>query len=188
MGGRASRMGGGDKALIEIAGRPILDHALTRFRRQVGALALSANGDPDRFARYGVPVLPDAADGPEGPLGGVLAGLTWAATLPGVAFLATIPGDAPLPPENLVVRLLAASQDGGPASAAGPRGIEPLHALWPVAVKARLEALVAEGARGPKRALEELGAPLVAFDGRDDFLDIDEPADIARVESALSGR
>ena len=186
MGGRASRMGGGDKALIEIAGRSILDHALDRFRPQVGALALSANGDAARLAGFGLPVLPDAPDGPEGPLGGVLAGLAWAAALPGVTHLATIPGDGPCPAENLVARLLEAAGDGEPAAATGPRGIEPLHALWPLALLPELERLVAEGARGPKRALEMLGARLVAFDGPADFLDVDEPADLARAEGLIA--
>ena len=184
MGGRASRMGGGDKALIEIAGRSILDHALDRFSPQVGPLALSANGDPSRLARFGLPVLPDDAHGPEGPLGGVLAGLRWAETLPNVTHLATVPGDGPCPPQNLVARLLAAGGDA-PAAAEGPRGIEPLHALWPLAALPTLEDLVAHGARGPKRALKMLGARLVAFDGPADFLDVDEPADLARAKSLI---
>lgn len=183
MGGRASRMGGGDKALIEIAGRPILEHALGRFRQQVGPLTLSANGDPARFAAFGLAVLPDPAAAPEGPLAGVLAGLDWASGLDGVTHLATIPGDAPCPPETLVDRLLA--EGGGTAAATSARGIEPLHALWPLSVRARLDALILDGVRSPKRALERLDARLVAFDGPNDFLDVDEPADLARAERAF---
>lgn len=187
MGGKASRMGGGDKALIAIAGRPILAHALERFRPQVGPLALSANGDPSRFSGFGLPVLPDPKGGPEGPLGGVVAGLEWARSLAGVTHLATIPGDAPLPSPELVARLAAASIGEAPAAAAGARGIEPLHALWPLAARDALSALIAEGVRSPKRALERLGARLVVLDGPHDFLDLDEPADLAAVERALLG-
>lgn len=187
MGGRATRMGGGDKALIEIAGVPAVERLLARFRPQVGPLALSANGDPARFARFGLTVVPDRTGDPEGPLAGVLAGLAWASRLPGVTHLATVPGDAPYPPADLVARLMAASR-GGAAAACGPHGVEPLDALWPVAALAELEALAAEGLRSPKRALERLGAAEVLFDGPLDFLDLDEPEDVARAEALLSGR
>lgn len=184
MGGRATRMGGGDKALITIAGRPALEHLLERFRPQVGALALSANGDPTRFGHFGTTVLPDDPDAPEGPLAGVLSGLAWAAGLPRVTHLATVPGDAPFPPADLVPRLAEAAGDGA-AAAYGPHGVEPLDALWPVAALPRLQALAGQGLRSPKRALEELGAVAVMFSGALDFLDLDEPADVARAEARL---
>ncbi len=81
-GGLARRMGGGDKGLLRLARRPLLDHVLDRIRPQVRAVALSANGDPARFIAWGLPVLRDPvlneAAGPPGPLGGVLAGMRWA--------------------------------------------------------------------------------------------------------------
>ena len=186
MGGLASRMGGGDKALLELAGRPILAHALDRFAPQVGLLALSANGDPERFASFGLPVLPDAASGPGGPLAGVLAGLAWAAALPGVSHLATIPGDGPFPPQDLVARLAAAAADGA-AVAMGPNGVEPLHALWPLAARERLTLSLADGVRSPKRALEMLAAAPVDFTDPDAFLDVDTPDDLARAQARALG-
>lgn len=186
MGGLASRMGGGDKALLELAGRPILAHALDRFAPQVGPLALSANGDPERFASFGLPVLPDAANGPGGPLAGVLAGLAWAAALPGVSHLATIPGDGPFPPHDLVARLAAAAGDGA-AVAMGPNGVEPLHALWPLAARQRLTLSLADGVRSPKRALEMLAAAPVDFTDPDAFLDVDTPDDLARAQARALG-
>lgn len=186
MGGRATRMGGGDKALIEIAGAAVLEHLVARFRPQVGPLALSANGDPARFARFGLAIAPDRPGDPEGPLAGVLAGLAWASGLPGVTHLATVPGDAPCPPADLVARLAEAAGDGA-AAAHGPHGVEPLDALWPVAALKDLEALAAEGLRSPKRALEQLGAAAVRFDGPLDFLDVDAPDDVLRAEALLRG-
>ena len=186
MGGRATRMGGGDKALTEIAGRPALAHLLKRFAPQVGPLALSANGDPARFSAYALPVLPDPEDAPEGPLGGVLAGLAWAATLPGVTHLATIPGDAPFPPADLVERLSTAAH-GGAAAAHGPRGVEPLHALWPLAVRERMVELAAEGVRSPKRMLERIDAAAASFDDPRAFLDLDTPEDVARAQAVAGG-
>lgn len=184
MGGRATRMGGGDKALIEIAGVTALDRLLARFRPQVGPLALSANGDPSRLARFGLDVVADRPGDPEGPLAGVLAGLAWAARLPGATHLATVPGDAPCPPDDLVARLAAAAGDGA-AAAHGPHGVEPLDALWPVAALKDLEALAAEGVRSPKRALERLGAAAARFDGPLDFLDLDAPDDVLRADALL---
>src|SRR4051812_46584242 len=71
-GGLARRMGGGDKTVRLLGGRPILDHILDRVRPQVGALVLNANGDPARFAGYGLPVVPDVMPDYAGPLAGVL--------------------------------------------------------------------------------------------------------------------
>jgi molybdopterin-guanine dinucleotide biosynthesis protein A len=186
MGGRSSRMGGGDKALLPFGAATILDAAIGRFGPQVSTLAISANGDPGRLSRFRLPVLPDPENGPEGPLGGVRAGLAWAASLGRITHLATVPADAPSPPDNLVARLLEAAGDGA-AVATGPDGIEPLHALWPVACIQALDALIAEGVGSPKRALGRLGAAPVAFDGQDAFLDVDTPADLAAAKKLFGG-
>lgn len=180
MGGRASRMGGGDKALIEIGGRPALSWLIERFGPQVGSLALSANGDPVRFSEYPLPVIADEP-GDEGPLAGVLAGLGWAAKRPGVTHLATVPGDAPLPPRDLVSRLMDAAVEG-PAVAVGPSGVEPLHALWPLSLRDGLAGLARQGVSSPKRALDMLGAVTVRFIEEDAFFDLDTPADLERAK------
>ncbi|MGI9413323.1 MAG: NTP transferase domain-containing protein, partial [Hyphomicrobiales bacterium] len=78
-GGLARRMGGGDKALLELGGRPILAHVIERLQPQVGPMVLNANGDPARFDDFGLPVVPDSVEGFAGPLAGVLAGLDYAA-------------------------------------------------------------------------------------------------------------
>src|SRR5579859_1621165 len=74
-GGRATRMGGRDKAEIELAGQTLLARAIARARPQVGRLLLNANRDPASFRRYGLPVLPDTIGDHWGPLAGILAGL-----------------------------------------------------------------------------------------------------------------
>jgi molybdopterin-guanine dinucleotide biosynthesis protein A len=187
MGGQGTRMGGCDKALIEIAGRPILAHALERLASQLGPVALSANGDPERLARFGVPVLADPPDGPGGPLSGILAGFAWAASLDGVTHLATAPGDDPLPPADLVARLWAAG-GGDVAVATGSDGVEPLHALWPLALRPRLDALIAEGVRSPKRALERLAAAPAPFtEDEGAFRDIDTPQDLEAARTRFGG-
>ena len=70
-GGLARRMGGGDKALIEIGGVAILDRVLARLRPACAGIVLNANGDPARFARFGLPVVPDSVPDFAGPLAGI---------------------------------------------------------------------------------------------------------------------
>jgi molybdopterin-guanine dinucleotide biosynthesis protein A len=105
-GGRSSRMGGGDKCLFELAGRPLLAHTIERLQPQVARLVLNANGDPSRFAAFGLPVVPDRDSTYKGPLAGILAGMDWArAHAPEIGFIATAAADAPLFPRDLVERL-----------------------------------------------------------------------------------
>ena len=105
-GGLARRMGGGDKALIKVGGVPILDRVLERLRGACETIVLNANGDPARFARYGLPVVADSIPDFAGPLAGILAGLDWAAVhAPETEWLASAPGDCPFLPRDLVARL-----------------------------------------------------------------------------------
>jgi molybdopterin-guanine dinucleotide biosynthesis protein A len=67
-GGLARRMGGGDKALLLLGGEPLLARVIARLRPQVEEIVLNANGDPARFARFGLPVVPDTVKGFAGPL------------------------------------------------------------------------------------------------------------------------
>ncbi|MEP0507346.1 MAG: NTP transferase domain-containing protein, partial [Aurantimonas coralicida] len=78
-GGLARRMGGGDKPMRTIAGRPILAHVIERFAPQCDGMILNANGDPERFSGFGLPVVPDNVEGHPGPLAGILAALDWTA-------------------------------------------------------------------------------------------------------------
>ena len=100
-GGRARRMGGGDKWLLPLGGRPLLDRVLWRALPQVARLVVNANGDPARLAAAGlrmavggadgIPVIADGIPGRAGPLAGALAGMEWAAEhAPGVPLVATV--------------------------------------------------------------------------------------------------
>src|SRR5437660_12244134 len=98
-GGLSRRMGGGDKALRPLGGQTLLDHVIDRIRPQVAALVLNANGDPARFARFGLPVVPDSIPDFAGPLAGILAGLDWTAVnRPDCAYVASVATDAPFLP------------------------------------------------------------------------------------------
>ena len=150
-GGRATRMGGGDKGLRLLAGRPILDHVIERLRPQLSRLLLNANGDPARFAAYGLPVVGDSPPDFAGPLAGVLAGLEWTAReAPDCPLLLSAPTDAPFLPRDLVRRLWAGHESEGAdiAMAASGGRTHPVVGLWPVALASALRhALVVEGLR-----------------------------------------
>jgi molybdopterin-guanine dinucleotide biosynthesis protein A len=152
-GGAATRMGGGDKPLLEVGGRPMLARILRTLEAELSDIAISANGDPARFAALGRPVLDDGAFAGEGPLAGILAGLDWAAALDCSALL-SVPGDTPFIPRGLPALL-------APPPACAVQGDRTHHlvALWPVAARADLRALLAapRGALGG-RSVAQFGA------------------------------
>jgi molybdenum cofactor guanylyltransferase len=149
-GGQSRRMGGGDKALRDLAGRPMLAHVIERLRPQVGRLVINANGDPARFAAFGLPVTPDTIDGFVGPLAGVLAGMQWAKTnAPDARWIATVSTDAPFLPHDLVARLLDTVQSRPTAIAIAQSGgeVHPVIGLWPVAHADDLNQALRDGVR-----------------------------------------
>jgi molybdenum cofactor guanylyltransferase len=149
-GGQSRRMGGGDKALRDLDGQPMLAHVINRLRPQVGPLVINANGDPDRFAAFGLPVASDTIDGFVGPLAGVLAGMLWAKTnAPGARWIATVSTDAPFLPDDLVMRLAQSvcTRPGAIAIAQSGGEVHPVIGLWPVAHASDLEQALRDGVR-----------------------------------------
>ena len=110
-GGQARRMGAGDKALVELGGKTLLERTLERATPQVDELLINANGDPARFAPFHRQILPDAIQGHLGPLAGILTGLEWMkANRPDARWLASFPCDTPFFPRDLVARLVDKAQ------------------------------------------------------------------------------
>lgn len=103
-GGQGRRMGGVDKGWVELAGKPMIAHVLERLGPQVGDVLINANQNLDRYAGFGVPVVPDAVGGFAGPLAGLHAGMTRATR----SHVATVPCDSPFLPPDLVARLATA--------------------------------------------------------------------------------
>jgi molybdopterin-guanine dinucleotide biosynthesis protein A len=181
-GGRATRMGGGDKCLLDVRGRPLLVHLIDRLTPQVTQLALNANGDPGRFAAFGLPILPDPMPGQPGPLAGVLAGMDWAAGL-GFEAVLTVAGDTPFPPPDLAVRLMAAGPFALAASVdeTGAPRLHPTVGLWPVALRLPLRAALNGGERRVGHWALAQGAVSVLFEGHPDpFLNLNTPQDLSR--------
>lgn len=195
-GGQSRRMGGGDKGLLELAGRPMLARVLDRFAPQVGKVVLNANGDPARFARFGLPVIADTVSGNVGPLAGVLAGMRWAATeTPGATHIATASTDAPLVPGDLVSQLRQAieNSDKRIALAASGGHKHPVIGLWPVELADDLEAALNEGVRKVLHWTDRHGTlalefPFADIGGRqiDPFFNANTPEELAEVEALFS--
>ena len=190
-GGLARRMGGGDKGLRAVGGKPILDRVIDRVMPQVAALALNANGDPERFQAYGLPVIPDGIDGFAGPLAGVLSGLDWAVRIhPDAAYVATFPTDAPFLPRDLVRRLQQAVSDQGAdmACAVSDDRHHPVVGLWPVTLVEDLrQAMVEEDIRKVDRWTARHSLAPVPFDTDpvDPFFNANRPDDLDAAEALL---
>jgi len=150
-GGLARRMGGGDKPMRQIAGRTILQRVIARLEPQCDGLILNANGDPVRFAGFGLPVIADGVADFPGPLAGILAGLDWVAeNRPNVSWMLSAAADCPFLPRDLVARLDQAriAQDAQLAVAASDGQSHPVIGLWSVALREELRhALVVEDVR-----------------------------------------
>jgi len=185
-GGLATRMGGGDKSLRLLGGRPILAHVVARIEPQVAALALNANGDPARLANWGLPLVPDAIPDHPGPLAGIHAGMIWArAHHPDVEDIISIPTDTPFLPADLVDRLLAARGDADIAVATSGGQPHPVVALWPVCLADELHRFVTQD--GMRRVTDFARRFKVAYadfpvGDIDPFLNINRPEDLARAE------
>ena len=187
-GGLSRRMGGDDKCLQRLGGKSLLARAIARARPQVETLVLSANGDPGRFASYGLAVALDVIDGHAGPLAGILTGMEWArAHAPGCRWLASFASDAPFFPTDLVARLAAAVEDDAAELACAASGgrTHPVFGLWPVDLADALrEALVGEEMRKIDRWTARYALAEVAFADtpRDPFFNVNAPADLAEAE------
>ncbi|KZE35672.1 molybdenum cofactor guanylyltransferase MobA [Chelatococcus daeguensis] len=190
-GGLARRMGGGDKPLRHVGGRPILDHVVERMAPQCAGLVINANGDPARFAPYGLPVVPDDVPGFAGPLAGILAVLDHVAVRRRDAeWIVSVAADTPFLPPDLVARLHAARQEEGAMLACAASGgrTHPVVGLWPVGIREDLRrALVGEGERKIDRFTARFPLAVAEWPTEpfDVFFNANAPADLEAAEAIL---
>jgi molybdopterin-guanine dinucleotide biosynthesis protein A len=196
-GGRATRLGGGDKPLRSLGGRPMLVHILERLEPQVGPIAISANGDPARFAKYGLPVLADnGPSGQVGPLAGILSGMHWAKA-EGAKKVLTVAGDTPFFPSDLATRLaeaVAGHPDHIAVAASGERR-HPVFALWPASLEADLSDFLKESTTYSVAAFLErqqtvsVDFPITSVGANtiDPFFNVNTPEDLAQAEAVMRG-
>jgi len=183
-GGLGRRMGGEDKGLVELAGRPMIEHVLEALRPQVGTVMINANRNLDRYAAYGHPVVADEMSGFLGPLAGV------ASALPrlGSEFLLTVPCDAPLLSPDLAQRLfdacVAARADLAVASD-GER-LQPVFMLLRSTVAPSLRAYLEGGGRKIDAWFAQVRLAQADFsDEPDCFVNVNEPAERQRIAARL---
>lgn len=192
-GGRAKRMGGGNKGLYVLAGRPIIAHVWAAIAPQVTQVALNINESLERFTALlpNITILSDAGSASCGPLSGVLAGLRWAATQrrrsSAVAvYLLTVPSDTPFLPENLVARLLQpmlATKVMVAFACSGGR-LHPLIGLWDIALVQSLADFLVSGGRTVRLFLSGHQTAMVNFTTTplDPFMNINTLNDLKAAE------
>ena len=161
-GGQGRRMGGVDKGWVELAGRPMIAHVLERLRPQVGALLINANQNLERYARLGIPVIPDVVGGFAGPLAGLHAGMTRATQ----TYVVTVPCDSPFLPADLVPRLANGLEKSG-AQLAVAKTFDQPHPVFCLArrsVLPHLAAFLGAGGRKIDAWYATLAVTEIAFD------------------------
>jgi molybdopterin-guanine dinucleotide biosynthesis protein A len=181
-GGRGSRMGGIDKGLADLAGRPMVAHVLDRLRPQVDDVLVNANRHADAYRAYGFPVVPDAEAGYPGPLAGFAAGLAAAAT----PWVVTVPCDCPLLPTDLVQRLRATQAETGAEIVSAHDGsrLQPVFTLLQRGLLDSLESFMADGERKIDRWFGRHEHVVADFsDQPQAFENVNRPGDRDRIEA-----
>ncbi|MFW5910144.1 MAG: molybdenum cofactor guanylyltransferase MobA [Thiohalospira sp.] len=173
-GGRGRRMGGRDKGLVPLGGRPLAERAACALAPQVARLCINANRNRETYAGLGWPLCPDTVADLPGPLAGFLAGLEQSGS-----WLVTVPGDTPRPPADLVERLLAGAREAGVPAALAHDGQrrQPVFALIHRDLRPRLEAALAAGNPATGAWLDEMGAVEVPFPAATPFAGVNTEAE-----------
>ncbi|MEN3976020.1 molybdenum cofactor guanylyltransferase MobA [Emcibacter sp. SYSU 3D8] len=184
-GGLSRRMGGGDKGLLPLGGKPVLCHVIDRVMPQVDRLVLNANGDPNRWKRFALPVIGDTVEGYPGPLAGLLAGMDWAAAqaLP-AGWILTVPCDSPFLPRDLVARLIEAAGDAPAAVASSGGRLHPVAGLFHRRLRDGLADFLAGGGRRAGDWAARTGAHTAVFEESpvDPFFNVNTPEELAAAE------
>jgi molybdopterin-guanine dinucleotide biosynthesis protein A len=201
-GGQSRRMGGafasgsGDKGLLDLGGKPMIEHVIERLRPQVGQMVINANGETARFAPFGLAVVADPIEGFVGPLAGILAGLRWsAAHAPRSSHVVSVSTDAPFLPADLVRRLQAGIEGTACRIALARSGgeVHPVIGLWPVDLADDLEAALGSGTRKvldwtDRHGWTGIDFPQAAIHDRlvDPFFNANTPEELAEARQLLS--
>ena len=175
-GGRARRMNGVDKGLLEFAGKPLVEHALTRLAPQVSRVMINANRNHARYEAYGVPVVIDRLDGYCGPLAGMYSALCAAET----DYIVTVPCDSPLIPDNLVQRMMTTlmRENAELCTAHDGMRLQPIYALIPRTLAPGLHSYLMSGGRKVEDWLRSHRLAVADFsDQPEAFLNINTPHD-----------
>ncbi len=180
-GGTSSRMGGREKAFLNLGDVPLIDRVHSRIRFQVHSVIINANGDAARFARFGLPVVPDLVSTVRTPLAGLHAALSYATRHRFDAVL-TVPSDTPFLPLDLVDRLEEEGRATGAAVAESGGQIHYLTGLWSSALLPVLhKAVLEEGVSRVQDFERKVFTVAVNWpiEPHDPFMNINTPDDLA---------
>lgn len=193
-GGLARRMGGGDKSMLKLGGRRILDYVIESAQNQLHTVIINANGDPKRFAEFNLPVQADIVPDFAGPLAGVVSAMAWVKQNNSEAtHIITLAADTPFFPHDYVARMLElmALKQQRLACASYQGRTQPVFGLWPVDLFDDLYiALVEDDVRKVDRFTAPYGVADVAFDELADnpFFNVNKPEDLDIGEQQLANR
>lgn len=182
-GGKASRMGGKDKGLQELNGKPLWQHVAERLAPQVSSLVISANRNLEIYRASGLPVLTDTLNDFPGPLAGMLSVMQQS---DGEWFL-FCPCDTPRIPTDLMTRLQKNRQHNAPAVWVndGERD-HPAIALVHRSVLPFLQDYLANGERRVMVFMRQAGGHAVDFsDVKFAFTNVNTPDDLARWQERI---
>ena len=194
-GGLSRRMGGGDKGLMPLGGKPVMAHAFDRLEAMSDGIIINANGDPSRFAGFEATIVPDTVGGFAGPLAGVLAGLEYADGLDdGFTHVISAAADTPFFPQTLAEQFLKTAENTDTIVLAGSDGRRhPVFGLWPVSLTSDLkEWLQDENNRKVLAWVDRHQWDVVEFpmldngaESLDPFFNINTPEDFAVAQTLL---
>ncbi len=195
-GGQSRRMGGDDKSLMQLGGKPMIAHAIERLAPQVGKIIINANRDRADFSDYPCPVVADTVKGFAGPLAGVLAGMVWAREhAPDARWIASVAADTPFFPTDFVARCVAGvgHRENMIALAKSGDNFHPVFGLWPIELADDLEDWLSdEGNRKvlawvDRHELAEITFPGFTLAGEllDPFFNVNNPDDLKVADAIL---
>ena len=180
-GGRSRRLGGCDKPLLEVAGRPLVAHVLARVVPQVDAVVLACSRSAAAYRQFGWPVVADEQPD-QGPLAGFAAALATVRS----SWALVVAADTPFLPLDLVARMAPSCHRHGAAVASAGGRRQNLTMLLAAPQAHALAAFFAAGGRAAKRWLDAEDVPTVEFDA-DAFRNVNTAADLAAVRARCAG-
>jgi molybdopterin-guanine dinucleotide biosynthesis protein A len=184
-GGKARRMGGEDKGLLELGGRPLLDYIISGLRPQVGTILVNANRNLARYRAFGYPVVEDMLGDYFGPLVGMATGMQSAAT----SLLVSVPCDSPFIPSHLVATLYRAMSESDAEISVAHDGtrLQPVYALLRCRLLPDLLAYLNGGGRKIDTWYGQHHMVTADFSAEADvFLNLNTPDDRQQLENKLA--
>ena len=181
-GGQGKRLGGVDKGLVTLHGKPLIEHVIAALQPQVGGMLISANRNHEIYSAYGFPVIADNVGEYFGPLAGMLAAMRAA----GTPYILTAPCDAPRLPADLAQRLCAAlvRENADAAVAASGGQMQPVFALLRTRLADELQKFLEVGERGVGEWMRRLPAAVSDFPGGEGvFMNINTAEELRNIEA-----